>query len=87
MDYRHGPIAVAAPGRAVWALGEPPAGLAEQVTATGATFLGGTFPVGRARLDPMAELILAQRFAVALAAHRGLDPDAPRHLTRSVVLP
>jgi fructoselysine-6-P-deglycase FrlB-like protein len=81
MDYRHGPIAIAAPGRAVWALGDAPAGLADEVAAAGATFVGG-----RARLDPMAELIRAQRFAVALAAHRGLDPDAPRHLTRSVVL-
>lgn len=80
MDYRHGPISVAAPGRAVWAFGEVPPGLAAQVAATGASFVHGTG-------DPMAQLILAQRFAVALAAHRGLDPDAPRHLTRSVVLP
>ncbi|MGV9216102.1 hypothetical protein ACTFTM_29970 [Micromonospora sp. RB23] len=29
---------------------------------------------------------LAQRFAVALATSRGLDPDAPRHVSRSVVL-
>lgn len=79
MDYRHGPISIAAPGRAVWALGDVPAGLAEEVTRTGATFVHS----GR---DPMAELVLAQRFAVALAAHRGLNPDAPRHLTRSVVL-
>jgi fructoselysine-6-P-deglycase FrlB-like protein len=82
MDYRHGPIAIAAPGRLVWAFGDVPPGLADEVTATGATFVGG-----HARLDAMAELILAQRFALALAAARGLDPDAPRHLTRSVVLP
>jgi fructoselysine-6-P-deglycase FrlB-like protein len=82
MDYRHGPIAIAAPGRLVWAFGDVPPGLADEVAATGATFVGG-----HARLDPMAELILAQRFALALAASRGLDPDAPRHLTRSVVLP
>ncbi|GAA1880584.1 SIS domain-containing protein [Asanoa iriomotensis] len=81
MDYRHGPIAIAAPGRAVWSLGAPPPGLAGEVTATGARFVGAGD-----RLDPMAELILAQRFAVALAVHRGLDPDAPRNLTRSVVL-
>ncbi|MEV0715448.1 SIS domain-containing protein [Asanoa sp. NPDC050611] len=81
MDYRHGPIAIAAPGRAVWSLGAPPPGLAGEVAATGAQFVDGG-----ATLDPMAELILAQRFAVALAAHRGLDPDAPRNLTRSVVL-
>jgi fructoselysine-6-P-deglycase FrlB-like protein len=80
MDYRHGPIAVAAPGRAVWAFGEVPDGLPAQVKATGAEFTHGGG-------DPMAELVLAQRFAVALARHRGLDPDAPRHLTRSVILP
>ncbi|MEV4536966.1 sugar isomerase [Asanoa sp. NPDC049518] len=83
MDYRHGPITIAAPGRAVWSFGPPPSGLADEVAATGATFVSGG---DGATLDPMAELILAQRFAVALAQHRGLDPDAPRHLTRSVVL-
>jgi fructoselysine-6-P-deglycase FrlB-like protein len=81
MEYRHGPIAIAGPGRAVWAIGAVPTGLAEQVAATGAAFVHAP---GR---DPLAELIRAQRFAVALARHRGLDPDSPRHLTRSVVLP
>jgi fructoselysine-6-P-deglycase FrlB-like protein len=80
MEYRHGPIAIAAPGRAVWAFGELPEGLAEQAAATGAT-------VRQVPSDPMADLILAQRFAVAVAAARGRDPDNPRHLTRSVVLP
>ncbi|OKI74118.1 SIS domain-containing protein [Micromonospora sp. CB01531] len=79
MDYRHGPIAIAGPGRAVWAFGAVPAGLPEEVAGTGATFVHSV-------RDPMAELILAQRLAVALALHRGLDPDAPRHLTRSVIL-
>ncbi|MEV1332217.1 sugar isomerase [Micromonospora costi] len=79
MDYRHGPIAVAAPGRAVWAFGAVPAGLADQVSRTGARFVHSV-------RDPMADLILAQRLAVALARHRGLAPDAPRHLTRSVIL-
>ncbi|SNT61892.1 hypothetical protein SAMN05421812_113228 [Asanoa hainanensis] len=83
MDYRHGPIAIAAPGRAVWSFGPPPPGLAAEVIATGASFVSGR---AGDTLDPMAELILAQRFAVALAQHRGLDPDAPRNLTRSVVL-
>lgn len=81
MDYRHGPVAVAAPGRAVWAFGEVPVGLAEQVAATGAAF------VHDPAVDPLADLIRAQRFAVALATARGRDPDAPTHLTRSVVLP
>jgi glucosamine 6-phosphate synthetase-like amidotransferase/phosphosugar isomerase protein len=35
----------------------------------------------------MATLVLVQRLAVALAVARGLDPDHPRNLTRSVVLP
>jgi fructoselysine-6-P-deglycase FrlB-like protein len=80
MEYRHGPIAIAGPGRAVWAFGAVPDGLAEQVAATGAAFI-------RVPSDPMADLIAAQRFAVAAAAVRGLDPDRPRHLTRSVILP
>lgn len=79
MDYRHGPISIAAPGRAVWAFGEVPPGLPEDVRGTGASFVHRDG-------DPLAGLILAQRLAVALAAARGLDPDAPRHLTRSVVL-
>jgi fructoselysine-6-P-deglycase FrlB-like protein len=37
-------------------------------------------------LDPLAQLVQAQRAAVALATARGLDPDHPRNLTRSVVL-
>lgn len=80
MDYRHGPISIAAPGRIVWAFGEVPSGLADQVGQTGATFV-------RHDLDPMASLVAAQRLAVALAQRQGLNPDAPAHLTRSVVLP
>ena len=64
----------------VWALSPAPAGLPEAVRATGATFL-------QARRDPMVELIVAQRLAVALAASKGLDPDHPLHLSRSVILP
>lgn len=79
MDYRHGPISIAEPGRLVWSLGEPPAGLAEEVSATGARFVHHD-------LDPQAALVVAQRFAVGLAKSRGLDPDHPRSLTRSVVL-
>ena len=80
MDYRHGPIAVAAAGRVVWAFGAVPAGLRTDVLATGAEWIPGT------GLDPLAELILAQRVAVARARRLGLDPDRPRNLTRSVVL-
>lgn len=80
MDYRHGPISIGAPNRAVWAFGDVPEGLAEDVAKTGATF------VHSPELDPMAHLIVAQRLAVALAEHRGFDPDTPRNLTRSVIL-
>ncbi|MFJ3640715.1 SIS domain-containing protein [Streptomyces sp. NPDC090108] len=79
MEYRHGPIAIAAPGRVTWQFGAPPDGLAAQVAATGAHFETGT-------LDPMAELVRVQRVALARARAGGLDPDAPRSLTRSVVL-
>lgn len=80
MEYRHGPISVAGPSTLVWCLGEVEDALVRDVEATGAT-------VVRRGLDPMAELILVQRTAVALAEARGLDPDHPRNLTRSVVLP
>lgn len=79
MDYRHGPIAIAQPGRLVWSLGGAPEGLADEVAATGATFVEHD-------LDPLARLIVAQRFAIALAKAKGLDPDHPRSLTRSVIL-
>jgi len=80
MEYRHGPIAIGAPDRAVWAFGEVPDGLSDEVAATGATF------VHSGQWDPLADLVVAQRFAAAVAAVRGLDPDRPRHLTRSVIL-
>ncbi|GAA1628685.1 SIS domain-containing protein [Kribbella alba] len=81
MDYRHGPIAIAQPGRGVWIFGEPPAGLIDDVRATGATI------VHHAELDPMASLVIAQRVAVAKSLALGLNPDQPRSLTRSVILP
>lgn len=79
MEYRHGPISVADEATLVWALEPLPAGLEDEITATGATVVK---PQG----DPLAELVRAQRFAVELAFWRGLDPDRPRNLTRSVVL-
>jgi fructoselysine-6-P-deglycase FrlB-like protein len=78
-EYRHGPIAIAAPGRVTWMFGKPPEGLFADIAATGAHFENR--PV-----DAMADLIRAQRVALARARRAGLDPDQPRNLTRSVIL-
>lgn len=78
-DYRHGPIAVAHPGTLVTVLGTVDPSLVADVERTGAT-------VGTSTHDPLVQLLQAQRFAVALAELRGLTPDTPRNLTRSVVL-
>ncbi|WP_309053929.1 sugar isomerase [Streptomyces sp.] len=79
MEYRHGPISITGPGRVAWGFGALPAGLADEVRKVGGT-------VEESDLDPMADLVRAQRLAVAFAEARGLDPDTPRNLTRSVVL-
>jgi fructoselysine-6-P-deglycase FrlB-like protein len=79
MEYRHGPISVTDARSAVWFLTPPPAALPEEVAATQALVLT---PTG----DPMAELVRVQRLSVALAAAKGLDPDRPRNLSRSVIL-
>lgn len=80
MEYRHGPISITGPNRVAWAFGPLPEGLDAQIAATGGRLETST-------LDPMADLIRVQRLAVAIAEARGLDPDQPRHLTRSVILP
>jgi fructoselysine-6-P-deglycase FrlB-like protein len=79
MEYRHGPISVAGDGSLVWAFDGVEPDVLDDVRATGARVVAG-------RWDPMAELVLVHRTAIALAELRGLDPDHPRHLTRSVVL-
>lgn len=79
MEYRHGPISIAAPGRVTWMFGAAPEGLAGEVERTGALFV-------QHDADPLAELVLVQRVALERARARGLDPDAPRNLSRSVIL-
>ena len=79
MEYRHGPISIAAPGRATWAFGEVPEGLADQVRATGAHF-------EHRDIDPMADLVRVHRLCLAKARQADVDPDNPRHLSRSIVL-
>jgi fructoselysine-6-P-deglycase FrlB-like protein len=79
LEYRHGPISIAQPGRAVWVFGTPAEGILADVTATGAAVVCDD-------LDPVVDLIRVQSLAVRRAVARGLDPDRPRALTRSVVL-
>ena len=80
LDYRHGPLAVAHPGSLVWMIGAEDDELTAEIEATGAAVLSGSAD------DPLIELALAQRLAVRIADARGLNPDRPRHLTRSIVL-
>ena len=80
MEYRHGPISAAGPGTLVWAVGPVDPSVLADAADTGATIVD-------AGSDPMAQLVLIQRMAVELAEAHGLDPDHPKHLTRSVVLP
>ena len=82
MEYRHGPMAVAAPGRVVWLFGPAPDGLAAEVAAAG----GLVWQPDTAVRTPLAELVRVHRVAAAIARARGLDPDRPRNLTRSVIL-
>ena len=79
MEYRHGPVAVTGPGSIVWVFGTPPDGLGGEIAEAGGT-------AWFSDEDPLAELVRVQRVAVALARDRGLDPDRPRNLARSVIL-
>lgn len=79
MEYRHGPIAIAEPGRLVYVVGEAPTGLEKQVADTGATWIASD-------LDPVAQLIGVHLLSVRRAEKLGLNPDTPRHLTRAVHL-
>ncbi|GAA3488756.1 MULTISPECIES: SIS domain-containing protein [Streptomyces] len=81
MEYRHGPISITGPNRVAWMFGALPEGLAGDVTRVGGSV------VAHASADPMADLIRAQRLAVVLAESKGYDPDHPRNLSRSVILP
>jgi fructoselysine-6-P-deglycase FrlB-like protein len=79
MEYRHGPVSISAPGRVVWAFGEPVPGLAADVARTGATLM-------TSERDAMADLLRVHRLCVLRAEAVRLDPDHPRNLTRSIIL-
>ena len=78
-EYRHGPISIAQPGRAVWSLGPLVPGFTRDIAATGAH-------LEQHDADPMAELVRVHLLCLLRAADRGLDPASPRHLTRAVIL-
>jgi fructoselysine-6-P-deglycase FrlB-like protein len=76
---RHGPLAVADARTLVWMIGRVEQSLVADIEKTGATVVTSAH-------DPLVELTMAQRLAVEIAAARGLNPDEPRNLTRSIVL-
>ncbi|HZR48068.1 MAG TPA: SIS domain-containing protein [Streptosporangiaceae bacterium] len=78
-EYRHGPVAIAEPGRAVWAFGPLVKGFERDVAATGAH-------LEHTRNDPMAELVRVHLTCLLRARDLGMDPGSPRHLERSVIL-
>jgi glucosamine 6-phosphate synthetase-like amidotransferase/phosphosugar isomerase protein len=78
-EYRHGPISIAEPGRAVWAFGPLVPGFARNVAATGAH-------LEHRDADPMAELVRVHLLCLLRATDLGMDPSSPRNLTRSVIL-
>jgi glucosamine--fructose-6-phosphate aminotransferase (isomerizing) len=84
LDYRHGPLASADARTLVWCFDPPDdpesRALLEEVRRTGA----------RVRCtpdDPLVSLAQAQLMAVGVAAAHGVNPDAPRHLSRAIILP
>ncbi|MGL3806570.1 SIS domain-containing protein [Paeniglutamicibacter sp. R2-26] len=79
MDYRHGPISIAAPNRVTWMLGNEPEGLSGDMVRTGALYINNG-------VHPLAELARIHRVTLDRARARGMNPDAPRNLTRSVIL-
>lgn len=79
MEWRHGPVSIAAPGRVVWAFGEPVDGLEADVLVTGADFEHSTD-------DALADLVRVHRLCLVRARAAGLNADEPRNLTRSIIL-
>ncbi|MGH2389948.1 MAG: SIS domain-containing protein [Chloroflexota bacterium] len=84
LEYRHGPLAAADDRTLVWSFDPPDDALGNAVLRdarrTGAT-------VRCTGDDPLIGAAQAQTVAVRLAEARGINPDAPRNLTRAIILP
>ena len=82
LEYRHGPMACADDHTLVWCFDSPQdplsAAVLEDVRRTGAT-------VRTTDDDPLIALAQAQMVALRYAAARGIDPDAPRNLSRAII--
>jgi fructoselysine-6-P-deglycase FrlB-like protein len=79
MEYRHGPISVASDRSIVWILDDAEPSIDDEIAITGAR-------VVRSGSDPLASLVRVHRAVQQLATRRGIDPDHPRFLARSIVL-
>ncbi|RII43342.1 SIS domain-containing protein [Galactobacter valiniphilus] len=79
-EYRHGSISIAGPNRVTWLIGDGPSALRSEVEVTGGAY------VHHADVHPLAELARVHRVTLDRALARGLNPDEPRHLTRSITL-
>ncbi|MCI9888462.1 SIS domain-containing protein [Micrococcales bacterium 31B] len=79
MDYRHGPISITDENSAVILLGDAPEGLVGEIAAVGGTAY-------QWNEDGQVTLVRCHRLAVANALKKGLNPDTPRNLTRSIIL-
>jgi len=79
LEYRHGPKSITEDHSTVWFLWSETDGIEDEVES-----FGGTAVIANA--DPLAELIKCQRLAVQIGLNKGLNPDLPRNLSRSVIL-
>jgi fructoselysine-6-P-deglycase FrlB-like protein len=79
MEYRHGPISAINERSLVWILDAEEPSIDDQIRATGARLIRGEG-------DPLAELVRIHHFADGLTGLRGINPDQPPHISRSVVL-
>ncbi len=78
-EFRHGPISGIGPHTIVWFLDDEEPEMDAEVAATGAHVVRGSG-------DPLAELVRVHRAAGWIAERKGINPDAPRFLIRSVIL-